>query len=58
MKTFPMFLSAGLLCAGLAIGCAESDAPTKGSNTVDPTEAAWMEDDGVTKAHLNVTGMT
>ncbi|XAM00930.1 hypothetical protein OT109_05995 [Phycisphaeraceae bacterium D3-23] len=58
MKTFPMFLSAGLLCAGLVVGCAETEAPTAGTDAEGDTSTAWVEDVSVTKANLKVTGMT
>lgn len=68
MKTLPLFLGTGLLCAGLAVGCADSgtDAPQAANDpapgttpaapeTVEPT---WVADANVTQAHLQVTGMT
>jgi hypothetical protein len=62
MKTFPLFLGAGLLSAGFAVGCADSstDAPTASNPPAAdvPGQPTWVADAGVTKARLKVTGMT
>ena len=68
MTKLPMFFSTGLLCAGLMVGCADSTTPETsktdaaenvgglgaGAQVVD---AAWVTDDSVTQAHLEVSGM-
>lgn len=66
MKTLPLFLGTGLLCAGLALGCADTATDsgtatnTPGTNT--PASASgqpeWVADASATKAQLKVTGMT
>lgn len=69
MKTLPLMFGTGLLCAGIAVGCAESNTPAPGASgdtpsdpaigdSADTVQAAWVQDTGVTKAHLQVQGMT
>ena len=68
MKTLPLFFGAGLLCAGLAVGCAESGtdsgraandpAPAGTPAAPETVEPTWVADANVTQAHLQVTGMT
>ncbi|MFI4862310.1 MAG: hypothetical protein ACIAXF_16720 [Phycisphaerales bacterium JB063] len=62
MKKLPLFLSAGLLCAGgLAIGCEDKSTPAAsdaGVQTPEVQETSWVDDASVTKAHVKVTGMT
>jgi len=61
MKTLPYVFGAGLLCAGLAVGCADSgtDAPQAANDPAVPetVEPTWVADANVTQAHLQVTGM-
>ncbi|MEM9414003.1 MAG: hypothetical protein AAGA29_00815 [Planctomycetota bacterium] len=62
MKTLPLFLSAGLLCAGLAVGCSESGSgeatpPAEGTSASADGNPAWVADANITRAHLEVTGM-
>lgn len=61
MKTLPLFLGTGLLCAGLALGCADT-ATDSGTATNTPASASgqpeWVADASATKAQLKVTGMT
>ena len=68
MKTLPLFLGAGLMCAGLVVGCADSGtdsgqaandpAPAGTPAAAETVETTWVADANVTQAHLQVTGMT
>ncbi len=62
MKPLPLFLGAGLLSAGFAIGCADSSTNAPSASNPSAANASdqpdWVADASVTKARLKVEGMT